>query len=212
MRYSIQSLSFALCLSVLMTSCAQIEKLTDVRKSAPVTSFNESVASLLIAQGHLNRAFGLKEQAAISKTDYDALTAGEIDKDQMKTIIKRAKHNDQLLAKKMDETKSLNHEGKTHYKKAIVPFALGVYKMVGLKKDYENYNKSQNSSSASTPIWAKAKDVLRDLRVARMAIEIGEELPSFANSLYGTSSKMITFANKQEIVVPKEATDYLDQL
>jgi len=140
------------------------------------------------------------------------LTAGEIDKDQMKTIIKRAKHNDQLLAKKMDETKSLNHEGKTHYKKAIVPFALGVYKMVGLKKDYENYNKSQNSSSASTPIWAKAKDVLRDLRVARMAIEIGEELPSFANSLYGTSSKMITFANKQEIVVPKEATDYLDQL
>ena len=135
MRYSIQSLSFALCLSVLMTSCAQIEQLTDVRKSAPVTSFNESVASLLMAQGHLNRAFGLKEQAAISKTDYDALTAGEIDKNQMKTIIKRAKHNDQLLAKKMDESKNLTQEGKTHYKKAIVPFAFGVYKIVGLKKD-----------------------------------------------------------------------------
>ena len=223
MQYSINLLSLSLCVGVFLSAStlpfnAEASPFSDrllgkersSRSSGPkpadlISNFNESCASLLLAQSRLNLAFGLKEEAAQSATDYAALTTGGIDKDQMKSIMKRSKRNDELLAKKMDETKSLSKEGRKHYVDAIVPFAFGIYKMSGLKKDYENFTKNQSKGN-------KLLKFIKDYKTIKMAIYIGKELPGYFGSFYSTSSKMLSFANKQKIPVPKKATDYLDQL
>ena len=155
------------------------------------------------AQTELLYAFGLKEQAAALEAQAKALSSGAtLDKDGIEKQKKLSDDANKAIQEKMDSGAQLSAEGKQHYAKSISPFAGAVAITTKMPNDLTAFSNAAQSQIQSSSVLDKVKVTSK----LSSGLYLVKELPGYSANLLGCLNKIVTYANKNQIPVLKDAT------
>jgi len=168
-----------------------------------VRRYVEGASQINTAQTELLYAFGLKDQAAALEAQAKALSSGAtLDKDGIEKQKKLSDDANTAIQAKLDSGAELSAEGKQHYAKSLSPFAAGVSITTKLPGDLSGFSNAAQSQIQSASVLEKVKVTSK----LSTGLYLVKELPGYSANLLGCLGKLVTFANKHQIPVPKDAT------
>lgn len=184
---------------------------TEAAKKAPPTSNDQLVNSFIAAQSKaleaqifLANAFDLKDQATLLEVEKNAISSGALDTDGIKKSREVSNNAQAAISAKIAEDAVLSVEGKKLYTKAVPVYIDAVKLTIVLVNTAANYanSKGKGGMAGLTGMGQGLKS----------AAYVAKETPEFSKLLYDTSKKVVTYANKNKISVPKDSTAVLGNL
>ena len=168
-----------------------------------VAKYAEASRELNTAQTELLYAFGLKDQAAALEAQAKALASGAtLDKDAIEKQKKLSDQANAAIQAKLDSGEQLSAEGKAHYAKSLAPYAAAVGITTKMPNDLSSFSTSAQSQIQSASMMEKVK-VTSKLSAGTYLVK---ELPGYSANLLSCLGKLVSFAKKNQIEVPKDAT------
>ena len=167
---------------------------------ALVTTFQQSQASVLTAQGTLAEALGLKDQAMLAQAEAKRMSSGQLDLDGMKKNREVADSLQADLAAKMATQPQLTADSRAKFSTGLVQYLQAV---VGARNLLVQSQQSVSSAGAN-PMTLMGK--------GKAALWVGKETPGYLKGLAGTSKAMLDYAKRNDIKTPANATAELDGL
>ena len=155
-------------------------------------------------------AFGLKEEKEKLESLQAAYASGNVaDKNAIKKQRAVTDSVNKEINKKMEEGAELSAESKKLYAKSLVPYSLGValFKESVVPEAEKSVDDAKNVI-ANGSLVDKLKLTKKLGTIFYLAPKVVPEL----KSLLSGASKYITYAKKNNITVPKDATDSLGDL
>jgi len=168
-----------------------------------VRKYVEASKQLNTAQTELLYAFGLKDQAAALEAQAKALGSGAtLDKDGIEKQKKLSDDANKAIQEKIDSGAQLTAEGKQHYVKSLSPYAAAVGITTKMPNELTSFSSAAQSQIQSASVLEKTK-VISKLSAGTYLVK---ELPGFSTGLLSCLGKIVSYANKNQIPVPKDAT------
>lgn len=165
-----------------------------------LASFVESYTHTLTAQAIFAESFNLQDQAALLRAEQQALSSGQLDTDALEKTREVSANAQQVIAQKMEETPELDEnsrgmfaEGLVHYGKALV---------VG--KQTVDSAQGVTSSISGNPLSLRGS--------AKTALAVAKETPAYFNSLRESTSMVFSYAKRNNLEPPADATALLSGL
>jgi hypothetical protein len=168
-----------------------------------VRKYVEGSKQLNTAQTELLYAFGLKDQAAALEAQAKALGSGAtLDKDGIEKQKKLSDDANKAIQEKLDSGTQLTAEGKQHYVKSLSPYAAAVTITTKMPAELSAFSNAAQSQIQNSSVLEKAK-VVSKLSAGTYLVK---ELPGYSANLLSCLGKLVSYANKNQIPVPKDAT------
>jgi hypothetical protein len=175
-----------------------------VQQDGLVQSFVAAQQETLVAQIAFANAFGLKDQAALLQAEHDALGKGPLDKDGLAKLTSTTANANTALSAKLESETIASAEGKKGYADGLGHYLRAVVQTLALTKQAQGFT----ASLAQGSIFQKGQMLTKLAAGAYVA----KSTPGFAKTMYDTSKKAVTYATKNKIPVPKDATSVLGSL
>lgn len=174
-----------------------------------IGKYTNASAKITVAQKELAYAFGLKDQAAALEAQAVALQSGAtLDKDAIKKQKKLSEDADAAIQDKIASGAELSAEGRQHYLNSLSPFAEGVSLTSKMPNELKSF-----SDAAQTQIKnGSVVDKLNATSSLSTGLYLVQELPGYTTRMLDSLGKVVTYAKKQNVQVPKDATDALGSL
>lgn len=168
-----------------------------------VRKYVEASGLLNKAQTELLYAFGLKDKAAALEAQAKALGSGAtLDKDGIEKQKKLSDDANKAIQEKVDSGAQLDAEGKKHYAASLSPFGGAVAITTKMPNDLSSFSSAAQSQIQS----ASPMDKLSVTSKLSSGVYLAKELPGYSAGLLSCLGKLVTYANKNQIPVPKDAT------
>lgn len=169
-------------------------------------AFLEPLRDIVQAQILLSKAFGLKETAAELETQAKVLAEGAtLGADAIKEAVETSGRADDAIRAKLDSVEKLGSEGREYYLKSLVPYATSVAKVAGLTVAMKEFTEASTKYIQSAPPMEK----LKATELLEPGTYVASTAPEYIKRWTQTTHGLITYGQKQEISIPKEATDAL---
>lgn len=163
------------------------------------TSFNTALRELALA-------YGLKEHAAKLDAEIAALQSGAVnDKDSLKKNSAVSSEAQAAVKERMDKGEQLSEEGKKHYAAAWQPYIEGYRISRTLPGEAQNFKSSAQSQIDSASMLEKTR-VLSKLSAG---MYLAGEAPGFLGRVSTGFGQLVSYAQKNDIAVPPDATSML---
>lgn len=163
------------------------------------TSFNTALRELALA-------YGLKDHAAKLDAEIAALQSGAVsDKDSLKKNSAVSSEAQAAVKERMDKGEQLTEEGKKHYNAAWQPYIDGYRISRTLPDEAQNFKTSAQAQIDSASMLEKTK-VLSKLSAG---MYLAGEAPGFLGRVSSGFAQLVSYAQKHDIAVPKDATSLL---
>jgi hypothetical protein len=175
-----------------------------VQQDALVSSFVAAQGETLLAQIAFAKAFGLKQQADTLQAEHDALGKGPLDKDGLAKLTSTTSDANAALNAKLESETIASAEGKKDYATGLGHYLRAVVQTLALTKQVQGFTASLSQGS----MFQKGQMLTKLAAGAYVA----KATPGFSKVMYDTSKKAVTFATKNKIPVPKDATSALGSL
>jgi hypothetical protein len=172
------------------------------------TSFRDAYVKMLTAQGILLEAFGQKEDAAALKAEAESLQSGPIDKDAIKKVKSSSSRAAATVNEKMESEVALDASSKETFAEAIPVLVQGTLLTAQLPAEAKTFSDSAQNALTSASLMGKAKLTNKFKTGTYLATQVPDLLATSGDNY----KKVLTFANKQEISVPEDATSLLGTL
>ena len=158
-----------------------------------VQKYVQGSKDVMTADVHLLKALGLKEQAdkealAIRNLTEGATASGLKDATKVQTESSKA-----IAARMQEKNIVMDEQSKQVYTTGLLHLAKGVIQYTSLLGDLKNFEPSVASIGTA----------------GNAALYVGQSLPESSTSLLNTLKNAVTFAQQNQIEIPKEATDLL---
>lgn len=163
------------------------------------TSFNTALRELALA-------YGLKEHADRLDAEIAALQSGAVsDKDSLRKNTQVSSEAQAAVQERMDAGGKLDDEGKKHYAAAWEPYIMGVRTTRTLPDEARNFKSAAQTQIDSASIVEKARVISK---FSAGTYLVGE-VPSFLSRVTTGFGQLLSYAQKNDIPVPKDATSVL---
>jgi hypothetical protein len=161
---------------------------------------------ILAAQVELAKAFELKDQAAQLEAEAATLQGGAtLDKDAIKKNRQISDDASAAIQAKLDAEAPLTDEGRQHYINSLAPFANGVAETSKLPAEASAFSNAAQTTIKSASMTEKLS-VTSKLAAGTY---LAKEIPGYSARTMDTFKKIVTYANKNNIPVPEDATSLL---
>jgi hypothetical protein len=168
-----------------------------------VKKYVEASGLLNKAQTEMLYAFGLKDKAAALEAQAAVLGSGAtLDKDGIEKQKKLSEEANNAIQEKLDSNAQLDAEGKKHYANSLAPYAGAVSITSKLPNELSAFGNAAQSQIQSASLTEK----LSVTNKLAAGMYLTKELPGYTGGLLGHLNKMVSYANKNQIPVPKDAT------
>ncbi len=163
------------------------------------TSFNMALRELALA-------YGLKEHAAKLDAEITALQSGAVnDKDSLKKNTAVSSEAQAAVKERMDQNEQLTEEGRKHYAAAWQPYIEGYRLSRTLPDEASNFKASAQTQIDSASPLEKLKVVSK----FSAGMFLAGEAPGFLGRVSTGFGQLVSYAQKNDIAVPKDATSML---
>ncbi len=162
--------------------------------------FQGSYSGLLTAQSRFAEAFGLKDEASKLAAEAKSLGSGPVDASTLEKVKSTSEEAQKLIDAKMAEEQELSVEGKKSYGIGLSSYAIALFEAA---KTVEA-GKQFAGRAQSNPLGALLGGELG------AAFYVIKEVPGYFTNLQASSSMAMSYANRNKIEVPKDATSMLD--
>ena len=171
-----------------------------------VQRYMEASSYITAAQIELSKAFELKEQAALLESEAASLQGGAtLDKDAIKKNRKVSDDAAAAIQAKIDAGAPLSDEGKRHYIASFVPFVQGMAVTKELPAEASTFSDAAQTTLKSASLTEKASLTSK----LSAGTYVAKEIPGFSSKMMDTFKKIVTYAQKNDIPVPADATAML---
>jgi len=171
-----------------------------------VQRYAEASGYITAAQIELSKAFELKEQAALLESEAASLKGGAtLDKDSIKKNRKVSDDAAAAIQAKIDAGAPLNDEGKQHYIASFMPFVQGLAVTKELPAEASTFSDAAQTTMKSASLTEKASLTSK----LSAGTYVAKEIPGFSSKTMDTFKKIVTYAQKNDIPVPDDATAML---
>lgn len=171
-----------------------------------VQRYVQSSTSINTALRELALAYGLKEHAAKLDAEIAALQSGAVsDKDSLKKNSQVSSEAQAAVQERMDKGEALSEEGKKHYAAAWQPYILGVRTARTLPDEAKNFKSAAKAQMDSASLVEKA-GVMSKLSAGTY---LAGEVPGFISRATTGLGQLVSYAQKNDIPVPPDATSVL---
>jgi hypothetical protein len=158
-----------------------------------VKTYVSGAKNVMVAQGNLLEAVGLKDEAAKSELAAKNLTEGAT-ADSLKDSTTVQTENSKLLSEKFnDKSVTMDANAKKKYSEGLLNLAKGIKDYAVVSKDVKNYKPGVSSISSA----------------GNAAAYVVQSLPTSTSNLTQTLKHAVEFARERKIEVPAEATSLL---
>lgn len=178
---------------------------TDVeaQQTQLVKRFVGAQEDLIDAQSLIADALGLKKEKEKLETEGKALGKGNVDKSSLQKSVAVTENANKAIQKKIDEGATLSDEGKALLGKSLIPYAKSVTGTAGMVGDAKNL---------ATGIQAqiKAAGMMGAMKVKKafdVGLYLAPKIPTLAGGQLSQLKKMIDFARKTGVKIPKDVND-----
>lgn len=188
---------------------APAQSLDDVlnTQEALVRRYMTAAASVNEAQIKFAKALNMKKEAAALQDQQKVLTSGSViaDAKSLKKMTKLSKSTNKAISENMQQEKNLSKEAKAEISKGLVYLAASIVETKNMIDEFEPFIESAQSqiSSVSPMKMRKIKKKLDS------GLYVATKTPGQLANLTTTATKMISFAQSNNIKIPKEATTML---
>lgn len=177
----------------------------EVQQEKLVKSFVASQESLLQAQSLIAEALGLKGEKEKLDAERKALGSGSADKKSLKRSVGLSEDAQETIQKKMDAGEALSDSGKKLIAKSLVPYSISVAGVAGMVIDAKTLA-SDIQGQVKSAGMAGAMKVKKAFDVG---LYIAPKVPGLAAGMTKQLASMVSFAKKNGVKVPKEASDLI---
>lgn len=208
-RYSLTILAVILCVSGTASAQGFLSKLKgDSAQSTPAADaangpllqhFQGSYSGLLTAQSQFAEAFELKDLAGGLAAEAKSLGAGTVDASTLKKVKSTSEAAQQQLDAQMAEEKVLSAEGRQAYGRGLSSYAVALFEGTKCVNDSQQFT----SRTKSNPLTLLGGE-------GRAAAYVVKEVPGYLKNLQASSKAAMSYASRNKIEVPKDATSLLD--
>ena len=158
------------------------------------------------SQELLMDALGLKAAFATKLAEAKTLSEGNSSAaDQKKAQVITQEANEKI-AQTLAEAKELSPEAKQKYKEGVVKFASGVAAETAQVAVIAELATTAKNIAQNAPVMEKAGAIA----AGKPALDLAAMIPGDAKQAISTLGTLVSFAKKQQIEVPKDATKLLD--
>lgn len=158
-----------------------------------VRNYMAAGKSVLVANGHLAEALGVKAQAVNAAATSDSLSAKDVES-QDKAISADAAAVAEALK---GGAKLKDAKAKATYSKGLVSLVAGVKKYVDMRKDVQGFS---TSLSGASPL---------QLPKLRAGAYVAKSLPTSMTNLTNVLKSAVEFGKSNGVEIPKDATSVL---
>jgi hypothetical protein len=180
-----------------------------------LNSFINAQVRVMVAQERLSVAYGMKEQSDLLQLQIQSLSSSALDSskndsdkkqgsakinlDDVKKSIEISNSTQAQIDQYIEQDMQLNPESKKAYSEGVAAYVLAV-------KDAYVFVQQVNSFASNTGPMG----ILDKVKGAKTVIFITKSSPSYFKNFFDSTKKVFTYAKKQKIEVPKDATAMLD--
>ncbi len=175
-------------------------------QEAIVKRFAAAEYSVTEAQSLFSQALGLQVQLAKAQENKAAYDSGAVmSKDSLKKAKARSREVDDAIAKATEDEKELSPESKIKFAQGLAYYAKGVGDTKKLLEEFSPFlNSAKAQFDAASPMQKMSVKKKLDI-----GVDIATKVPGHLKDQIMTISKLVSFAKKKNIKVPKEATDLI---
>lgn len=177
----------------------------EVQQEALVKSFVGAQQNLLEAQSLVAEALGLKAEKDKLDAERDALGKGNVNKKSLKKTVGLTENAQKAIKKKMEAGESLSDEGKVLLGKSLVPYAKSVAGVAAMVSDAQNLAKGIQAQVKA----AGFSGAMKVKKTFDVGLYIAPKVPGLATGMVKQLGSMVSFAKKNGVDVPKEASDLI---
>lgn len=170
-----------------------------------VKSFVGTQRNLLEAQAMVAEALGLKSEKEKLDAERDSLGKGNVDKKSLKKSVGLTEDAQKAIQKKMDAGEALSDSGKKLIAQSLVPYAKSVAGVNGMVNDAQTLADGIQGQ-------VKAAGMMGAMKVKKafdVGLYIAPKVPGLAAGMTKQLASMVSFAKKNGVKVPKEASDLI---
>lgn len=179
---------------------------SQVSQEGLVQRYVQASTSFSTALRELALAYGLKDHAAKLDAEIAALQSGAVnDKDSLKKNSAVSSEAQAAVKERMDQGEKLTDEGKKHYNAAWQPYIEGYRISRTLPGEAQNFKNSAQTQIDSASMLEKAKVVSK----LSAGMYLAGEAPGFLGRVSSGFAQLVSYAQKNDIAVPKDATSLL---
>ena len=169
----------------------------DAAQDALVRQFVAAQSPALDAQGNFAKAFGLAQQVQLIAAEKQAISAGQVDTDQMKKTVEASESVQKMIDEKIASGQPLDAEAKQYYAAGLVSL---VQAAVEAKKLGESAMAFTTGLKSLNPM--QAASAVAKLKAGAW---VAKSSPGYIRSLYDSTKSALTYAKANNIPVPKNA-------
>ncbi len=165
-------------------------------------------ASLKITEAQIlmGKAFGFKEEVEALEIQSKVLSSGNVmAKDEIEKQRAVSKKAQEKIDAKIEEGKELSADGKKNYAKSILPYSSGIV----LYRAVVPVAKASLQAAQNQVGSASIMDKLKVKKTFDVALYLSPKVGPDLMNLVSTGTKYVTYAKKNNVKVPKEASDAL---
>ncbi len=171
-----------------------------------VLRYVQASTSVSTALRELALAYDLKEEAAKLDAEITSMQSGAVnDKDSLKKNSQVSSEAQAAVQQKMDSGAELSEEGRKHYIAALPHYVTGVRLTQQLPDDARNFSSAAQAQLASASLIEKTK---LTSKLSTGTYLVGE-IPGFSGRVLTGFRQIVTYAQKNKIPVPDDATSLL---
>jgi len=177
----------------------------EVQQEKLVKSFVASQENLLQAQSLVAEALGLKAEKEKLDAERKALGSGSADKKSLKRSVGLSEDAQEAIQKKMKAGDALSDSGKKLIAQSLVPYAksvAGVTDMVNEAQALVDGIQGQVKAAGMT-------GAMKVKKTFDVGLYIAPKVPGLAAGMTKQLASTVSFAKKNGVKVPKEASDLI---
>lgn len=177
----------------------------EVQQQKLVKSFVASQENLLEAQSLVADALGLKGEKEKLDAERKALGSGSADKKSLKRSVGLSEDAQDAIDKKMEAGEALSDSGKKLIAKSLVPYAKSVAGVVDMVNDAKTLADGIQGQIKSAGMMG----AMKVKKAFDVGLYIAPKVPGLAAGMTKQLTSMVSFAKKNGVKVPKEASDLI---
>jgi hypothetical protein len=171
-----------------------------------IKKYNAAKASITKAQVEFLEALDLKDHAAGLQDQQAAFSSGSVvSKDGLKKATKLSEKADKAIAESLAGEQELSEESKAKFVEGLVSYAQGVVDTKSMLEEFGPFLNSVKEQVDAAPVMEKMK-VTKKLNSGMF---VASKTPGILKDQLVTISKLVDFAKKKNIKVPKMPTDMI---
>ncbi|HTR10696.1 MAG TPA: hypothetical protein VMJ11_29390 [Paraburkholderia sp.] len=176
-------------------------------QDALVKAFVASEIEVLTAQSLLEKAYGLKDDAAACDAQVKSLQSDGVDSDTIKKTVDLSNKANAVIAERQSKGASLSDEEKQYYIQSLPHFAkgiIGTHDVVSKAATFTAGLKNAGSNVGSLLSIGTSK--------LKSGLFIAESTPAYSKNLFDVFRKTVTIGQSNGVKVPADATSALGGL